>query len=93
MCPGRHLADNSLYAIVSSVLAVYDITPPMDNTGKPVKLQPELTTGLLSYVVLFLWENADIKTFLYSYPLPSKCNIIPRNAAAEVLINASANAD
>jgi len=28
--PGRHLSNNSLYAVVSSVLAVFDIRPPLD---------------------------------------------------------------
>ncbi|KJA21835.1 hypothetical protein HYPSUDRAFT_140077 [Hypholoma sublateritium FD-334 SS-4] len=75
MCPGRHLADNSLYSIVSSTLAVYDITPPIDDSGKPVELKPEVTTGLLSY------------------PVPFKCNIKPRSAAAEALIHASITVD
>ena len=48
ICPGRHMSDNSLYAIVSSVLAVYDITPSLDDDGRPVKLMAEVTSGLLS---------------------------------------------
>lgn len=48
MCPGRHFSDNSLYTIVSSVLAVYTITAPVDENGKPVKLKAEVTSGLLS---------------------------------------------
>ncbi|KAF8960727.1 cytochrome P450 [Flammula alnicola] len=53
MCPGRHMSDNSLYAIVSSVLAVYNITPPLDANGTPIKLTAEVTSGLLSYPVPF----------------------------------------
>ena len=48
MCPGRHLSDSALYSIVSCVLAVYDIRPPVDDQGNTVKLEPEFTTGLLS---------------------------------------------
>ncbi|KAF8192945.1 cytochrome P450 [Pholiota molesta] len=46
MCPGRHFSDNSLYAIVSSVLA-------------PVKLKAEVTSGFCrNYPVPF---KCDIK--------------------------------
>ena len=48
MCPGRHLSDNSLYSIVSCLLAVYDIRPPVDDQGNTLKLKPEFTGGLLT---------------------------------------------
>lgn len=48
MCPGRYFSDNSLFAIVSSVLAVYNIAPPVGEDGKLVKLTAEVTSGLLS---------------------------------------------
>ena len=48
ICPGRHLSDNSLYSLVSCLLAVYDITPPVDDQGNTIKLKPEFTTGLLT---------------------------------------------
>ena len=48
ICPGRHMSDNSLYAIVSSVLAAFDIKPPCDANGKPAQLKAEVTSGLLS---------------------------------------------
>ena len=48
ICPGRHLSDNSLYSIVSCVLAVYDIKPPVDDQGNTLKLKPEFTTGLMT---------------------------------------------
>jgi len=48
ICPGRHLSDNSLYSIVSCLLAVYDIKPPVDDQGTVIKLKPEFTNGFLS---------------------------------------------
>ena len=42
------MSDDSLYAIVSSILAVYDITPPLDTDGRPVKLKAEVTSGIAS---------------------------------------------
>ena len=48
ICPGRHLSDTSLYAIVSSILAVYDITQPLDADESTIKLEAEVTSGLIS---------------------------------------------
>ena len=48
ICPGRHLADNSLYSIVSCLLAVYDIKPPVDDQGNIIKLEAEFTSEFLS---------------------------------------------
>jgi cytochrome P450 len=53
ICPGRHLSDNSLYSVVSCLLAVYDIKPAVDDHGDTVKLKPEFTSGLLSHPVPF----------------------------------------
>ena len=48
ICSGRHLSDNSLYCIASSLLAVYDIKPPVDDQGTVIQLKPEFTNGILS---------------------------------------------
>jgi len=50
ICPGRHLADTSLYMAVSNILAVYNIKPPTDDEGHEVKLREEVTSGMLSSV-------------------------------------------
>ena len=48
ICPGRHFSNNSLYMIASCLLALYDITPQVDDQGNAVKLKPEFTSGLTS---------------------------------------------
>uniref|UniRef100_A0A8H7YBL7 O-methylsterigmatocystin oxidoreductase n=1 Tax=Psilocybe cubensis TaxID=181762 RepID=A0A8H7YBL7_PSICU len=48
ICPGRHLSDDSLYLIIASVLSVYNIKPPIDELGNPLKLEAEFTSGFLS---------------------------------------------
>jgi len=53
ICPGRHLAENSLFIIVSSVLAAFNIAAPLDADGKPVELAGDVTVGFLSYPVPF----------------------------------------
>ena len=48
ICPGRHLADNTLYSIVSCLLAVYDIKPPVDDQGNIIKFEADFTSEFLS---------------------------------------------
>ncbi|KIJ23141.1 hypothetical protein M422DRAFT_196300 [Sphaerobolus stellatus SS14] len=49
ICPGMVFADNSLYSILSTALAVFDIYPGVDTKGNPVKINCEMTSGILSY--------------------------------------------
>ena len=56
MCPGRHLAEDSLFATVASVLAVYDILPPSDD--KP--LACKMSNAIVSYVFSFLWRASSV---------------------------------
>ncbi|KDQ59106.1 hypothetical protein JAAARDRAFT_113176, partial [Jaapia argillacea MUCL 33604] len=53
MCPGRHFSNSTLFIFVSSVLAVFDITPPLDEQGKPIQLSPDMTSGIVSHPVHF----------------------------------------
>ncbi|KAF9037735.1 cytochrome P450 [Panaeolus papilionaceus] len=53
ICPGRHMSDNALFMIIASTLAVYDVLPPLDDAGKPIKQKAEFTSGLLTYPVPF----------------------------------------
>ncbi|RPD61680.1 O-methylsterigmatocystin oxidoreductase [Lentinus tigrinus ALCF2SS1-7] len=72
ICPGRHFADDMMFINMASVLHCFDIGPPLDERGRPVKIVPEWTNGLGSYVIL---QIAD-----------ARCTITPRSAQAEVLI-------
>ncbi len=47
ICAGRHFADASLYIIVASVLHTLSIKPPLDASGKPVHVEPKMTTDML----------------------------------------------
>ncbi len=39
-----------MFINVAAVLHVFDIGPPVDEVGKPIKVVPELTDGLIAYV-------------------------------------------
>ncbi|PIL24686.1 cytochrome P450 [Ganoderma sinense ZZ0214-1] len=49
ICPGRHFGMNGLFINVASVLHVFNITPPVDEKGQVIKIEPQLTSGLLCY--------------------------------------------
>ncbi|KAM5539391.1 hypothetical protein V8D89_006843 [Ganoderma adspersum] len=50
ICPGRYFADATLFIFVACVLHVFDITPPLDEEGRPIKIEPRATAGLISYL-------------------------------------------
>ncbi|EMD38834.1 hypothetical protein CERSUDRAFT_63783 [Gelatoporia subvermispora B] len=58
ICPGRYFSDMSLFINVASVLHLFDISPGVDEDGKPRKLEPNMTTGFLSHPSPF---ECDIK--------------------------------
>ena len=58
MCPGVHLAERNQWRIVAKLIWAFEITEPVDSTGKTITLDPEdYQTGLLHcpkpYQVIF----------------------------------------
>ncbi|KAI0650858.1 CyP450 monooxygenase [Trametes meyenii] len=50
ICAGRHFADASLFIIIASVLHALRIEAPVDEYGKPARVEPKMSTDmLLSY--------------------------------------------
>ncbi|KAJ7575596.1 cytochrome P450 [Mycena floridula] len=47
-CPGRHLSDATLFIAVASILHTFDITPPADASGVPIKLEPRQSPHLIA---------------------------------------------
>jgi len=48
ICPGRFLAENSLFIFLCHILIVYDIRPALGDDGKELGILPEMTNGVLS---------------------------------------------
>jgi len=48
ICPGRFLAENSLFILLCHILIVYDIWPALGDDGKEIEIKPEMTDGLIS---------------------------------------------
>ncbi|THH01737.1 hypothetical protein EW026_g988 [Hermanssonia centrifuga] len=55
VCPGRHLAKDTLFLTIASTLYVYDIEAALDEERKPYALRAEQTTAFLSQVFLFYY--------------------------------------
>ncbi|KAF8513269.1 cytochrome P450, partial [Gautieria morchelliformis] len=50
ICPGRYLADNSVFIAVASILKVFDITLARDSrTGEEIPVSKAFTSGFFSY--------------------------------------------
>jgi cytochrome P450 len=53
ICPGRVLADSSLFLTIASSLAAFNIKKALDATGKEVEPKVEFTPGIISHPVPF----------------------------------------
>ncbi|KAI0373687.1 CyP450 monooxygenase [Pilatotrama ljubarskyi] len=49
ICPGRYFADAALFLNIARVLHVFDIAPPLDASGRPIRVEPKMKDGFLSY--------------------------------------------
>ena len=50
ICPGRYFAEASLLICTASILHVFNIRPPLDEHGVPLKLKYRATDDMVSYV-------------------------------------------
>ncbi|KAH9903302.1 cytochrome P450 [Cubamyces lactineus] len=48
-CPGRHFADAILYIIIATMLHVFDMSPPLDENGRPIPINYEQSHGFISF--------------------------------------------
>ncbi|KAF7789957.1 hypothetical protein EIP86_000905 [Pleurotus ostreatoroseus] len=48
-CPGRHLALNSIWLSLASILTVFNLELPRDKNGEEIRPSGEYTPGLISY--------------------------------------------
>ncbi|OCH85657.1 cytochrome P450, partial [Obba rivulosa] len=49
ICPGRFIADNSLFITIASVLKVFDIEPGVDDAGNLTLTEAAFTNGIISH--------------------------------------------
>jgi cytochrome P450 len=95
ICPGRHLVDSTLFIVVASLLAVFDLRG--NGTDKGPDAYP-FTGSCLRYghrVAFTAREKLGELTtdlIILSVPCPFTCSITPRDRRAEELITGIAQA-
>ena len=62
ICPGKELALQTVYLVVTCVLSVFDIGPALDDDGNPRTFEPEFDSITLRYVYLepLIYTAADV---------------------------------
>ncbi len=48
VCPGRYFADDLLYITAACALHVFRFEPPLDEQGRPIKIELQESHGLIS---------------------------------------------
>ncbi len=85
ICPGRHLANDSLFLWMASILHVFNVELARDAEGRFVTTQPEPTTGFVSYVPIIAIET-DSAYYQFRYPSSLPCVLKPRSSTTERLV-------
>jgi len=52
-CPGRFMADAQVWITIACILSVFDISPALDANGRPIKVTPEFSSGMISHPLPF----------------------------------------
>ncbi|KAI0076588.1 cytochrome P450 [Panus rudis PR-1116 ss-1] len=53
ICPGKALASETMWIVIASILAAFEISPAVDETGEKIIPAEDFTPGLLSYMKPF----------------------------------------
>ena len=51
ICPGRDISDATLFICIASILHVYDISPEIDPSGRPLWPKVDVTSSLVRYAL------------------------------------------
>ncbi|KAF8509759.1 cytochrome P450 [Hysterangium stoloniferum] len=49
ICPGRYMADNSVFIAIASILKAFSISPAEDINGNPIPIKEAFTSGFTSH--------------------------------------------
>ena len=87
ICPGKELADASLFITIALVIATLTISKARDAHGVEITPIKETINGVIRSVIFpFLPVEIIINILVTSHLKPFKCDIAPRSAKAALLI-------
>ncbi|KAN0082680.1 Cytochrome P450 [Tylopilus felleus] len=55
ICPGRFMADATLYISIACILSVFDIRPGKDENGNPVQVKADFESGMICHPKSFAY--------------------------------------
>ena len=87
ICPGKELADSSLFLQIAMTTATFNIRRARDKTGNEIIPVHECLPGIIRYVSFYHPVEHLLKSFAgYSHPKSFEYVITPRDERAEMLI-------
>jgi len=93
ICPGRYVAEQSIWAIVVSILATLHISKAKNELGNEIDVSPEFTPGIVSCVFYTVRFSPGSLTKCKRHPKPFPCSIVPRSSKVEQLIRMNNSLD
>ncbi|KDR70118.1 hypothetical protein GALMADRAFT_144803 [Galerina marginata CBS 339.88] len=46
-CPGRHMGEAQVWVSIACILSVFDISPALDEAGRPIEVTPAFSPGMI----------------------------------------------
>ncbi|TCD68006.1 hypothetical protein EIP91_011675 [Steccherinum ochraceum] len=92
VCPGKYMAQELLFNVIASTLAVFNIRKAKDDNGNEITPSVIYSNGSMPYVALRskLVDSAEKLDGIYhphSAPLPFQCEVVPRSQQAVSLVD------
>ena len=89
ICPGRYMADNSIFIAIAFILKVFSITPAKDGNGNEIPVNVAFTSGMISLVDTDTSSSGSMNNLTRlrcRHPRPFQCEFKTRSEAAKSLI-------
>lgn len=91
ICAGRHMAYESMWVVVASTLAAFNISKAKGSDGELVTPSGEYDLGFLWWVDSISRYHSYLTAHFHSYPKPFECDIQPRSAEHKLLVEGASH--
>lgn len=86
ICPGRHLAEASMWSAMACLLSVYNFSKAKDETGREIGIKPKWHGGLTVYVSVGMDSLESLLIYHFRRPVQFPCSITPRDAEMDLAL-------
>ena len=63
ICAGRYVAENTIWLAIASILHAFSVSPAKDENGKEIPVNVDFTSGLITYVSVYVTATAKSRRF------------------------------